>query len=392
MTATRRQTRRDTGKRGKGGKDQRPSEHAREALQEWGKAIRFGALALAPRLSPKGLKSDSTKKQKGGRVGDAADALLSKLGTPGKLASKASLGSRALERLTPGSSHGNSNGASASNGHGSAADMPVPIQEAIEVAVPLRAAYALATRFADYPEFLDRVESVELLDDGAAAFEAKVHGAHRTVTLEIVDEQREARIEWRITDGLEYLGVASFHELAPSLTHIEISVEPESESLIQRFARSTHLTQHAIRLELQRFKAYAELWQEEEDVVAGDAEAKAPDDGKKGDAKKRTAKKRSAKKGTAKKGSARKGTQDKVANERDEDEEPPEDEDGEDEQPEEDGDDSAEPEYIEQPRHEHIAELAEPPNAYSDVLEDYQPVNAYPDVLEGDEDEVAAAR
>src|SRR2546421_11467868 len=280
MAARRRQTRRETGKRETGVKGQRPSEHAREALTEWGKAIRFGALALAPRLSPKGsLKErlDPTKAEQGGRVGNAADALLSKLGAPGKLASKASLGSRAVERLIPGSSHGNGNGASGSNGDGTAAEKPVPIQEAIEVAVPLQAAYALATHFADYPEFLDRVESVEFLDDGAVALEAKVHGTHRTVTLEIVDAKPEARIEWRTTDGLEYLGVASFHELAPSLTHIEISVEPASENLLQRFTRSTHLTQHAIRLELQRFKAYAELWQEEGDVVATEpADAKAP--------------------------------------------------------------------------------------------------------------------
>jgi hypothetical protein len=37
----------------------------------------------------------------GGRVGDGADALLARFGAPGKLAAKASLGSRAVSRLTP---------------------------------------------------------------------------------------------------------------------------------------------------------------------------------------------------------------------------------------------------------------------------------------------------
>src|SRR3954452_6507913 len=104
-----------------------PGDHAREAAAEWGKAIRLGGAALAPvakdagaavtsRLNPlssakpsgKGSKGSETslgkrlnptKTEKGGRAGDAADALLSKLGTPGKLASKSSLGSRAVERL-----------------------------------------------------------------------------------------------------------------------------------------------------------------------------------------------------------------------------------------------------------------------------------------------------
>jgi len=38
---------------------------------------------------------------KGGKVGDTADALLAKMGKPGKLASKLSLGSRVIGRLTP---------------------------------------------------------------------------------------------------------------------------------------------------------------------------------------------------------------------------------------------------------------------------------------------------
>jgi hypothetical protein len=50
--------------------------------------------SLKERLNP-------AKTEQGGRVGDGADALLEKLGTPGKLAAKASLGSRIVERLTP---------------------------------------------------------------------------------------------------------------------------------------------------------------------------------------------------------------------------------------------------------------------------------------------------
>src|SRR5690242_21468504 len=80
-----------------------PAEHAREAFSEWRKAARFGAAALVASGGSDKKKSDSKAEkpplkerlnpattEKGGRVGDAADNLLSKLGFLGKAASKLS--------------------------------------------------------------------------------------------------------------------------------------------------------------------------------------------------------------------------------------------------------------------------------------------------------------
>ena len=51
-----------------------------------------GSSSLMERLNP-------ATTEKGGRTGDMVDALLAKLGAPGKIASKASLGSRVVERM-----------------------------------------------------------------------------------------------------------------------------------------------------------------------------------------------------------------------------------------------------------------------------------------------------
>ena len=59
------------------------------------------------------------------------------------------------------------------------------------------------------------------------------------------------------------------------LTHIELSVILDSHGLVQRLARTSRLTEHAIRSELQGFKAYAELWQNEEDLDEPEPEAEA---------------------------------------------------------------------------------------------------------------------
>src|ERR671914_1738231 len=98
--------------------DRRPSEHAQEAMQEWGKAVRYAAAAVAPvaKRTGEGAKNLVLRRgdrdrpslrerlspattDKGGRLGDAADWLLARMGVPGKLASKVSVGSRVVERV-----------------------------------------------------------------------------------------------------------------------------------------------------------------------------------------------------------------------------------------------------------------------------------------------------
>src|SRR3954452_6037733 len=117
------------GSRSKAAKGKRsnpgPGEYAREAVTEWGKALRYAKSALQETFST-GLKD---------RLAPTKTAL--------------DLGGRVVERIT-------------ANGHGPADhDVPIPIQESMEVAVPVKVAYDLATRFEDYPEFIDRLESVE---------------------------------------------------------------------------------------------------------------------------------------------------------------------------------------------------------------------------------------
>jgi uncharacterized membrane protein len=225
--------------------------------------------SLLERLNP-------ARTEKGGRIGDVADKVLSKMGTGGKLASAVSAGSRIVERMRAGDdgSAGEAEAADAgpgpaqavaSEGNGFGPHQTVPIQESIEVAVSPRAAFSLCTRFEEYPEFLDRVESVERVDESHARFVVKARGRHHELDVEVVDRRPNQRLDWRCTEGIEHAGVISFHELAPRLTHIELTVELEPEGIVERLTRSSHLTERAIRTEMHRFKAYAELWGEEPD-------------------------------------------------------------------------------------------------------------------------------
>jgi uncharacterized membrane protein len=258
----------------------RPSEYAKEAASEWRKAARLAAAALSPGAKNAIRRLKSANSTRGGQVGSAADALLAKMGRPGKLAARMSLGTRAVEKLRPGGAGGAKPGAdvdpegvAGSSGNGAAGNLPVPIQESIEIAVPVKVAYMLATRFDEYPRFVEHVEAVEEDRADVVAFEVKLRGSHRTVGIELVDQQPGQRLEWRGIEGPDHVGVLSFHELAPRLTHLELSVELEPEGMVQRLTRTAHLTERAIRMELQRFKAYAELWQDEVEIRGADEPA-----------------------------------------------------------------------------------------------------------------------
>jgi uncharacterized membrane protein len=261
--------------------------YAREALSEWRKAARFGAAAVV--ASGTGVDKSKSEKpplkerlnpattEKGGRLGDAADSFLSKLGFLGKSASKLSLGSRAVDKVVPdavtklqpggrGGDDGDDGEEKAATANGSDEHPPIPIQVAIDLAVPIESAFALATRFEDFPQWSDRIESAEETGDSRATVDLKLHGVTRSLELEMTDIQAPLRIEWEITEGMDGGGMLTFHELAPSLTHVELSLDVDPESPVQRLTRKIHLPDRVIRTEIHRFKAWAELWQEVEDV------------------------------------------------------------------------------------------------------------------------------
>jgi uncharacterized membrane protein len=276
-------------------KDPRPSEYAREALSQWGKATRYAAKAamiyaaarkaragdgpaLLERLNP-------AKTDKGGRLGSVADTALSKLGGPGgKLASKVGAGSRMVERVRNGSGDDESEAPAAepaeaaANGNGFHGHLPIPIQESVEVATPVRVAYDLFTRFEDYPDFLDRVESAERVDETHAVFVVKLRGRQRELKVEIADERAGQRLDWECAGEIAHSGVISFHELAPRLTHIELTIELEPEGVLDRLTRGVGLTQRAIRADLHRFKAYAELEPEDQEAEDQEPEDQEPED------------------------------------------------------------------------------------------------------------------
>jgi uncharacterized membrane protein len=145
----------------------------------------------------------------------------------------------------------------ATEAHGSGRRMP--IQQSVDVAVPIKEAYDQWTRFEDWPRFMHRVDSVQQVDDSTVHISTKVWGITKEFEAEIVEQRPDERIEWHSEDGLMNSGVVTFHQLAPRLTRIEVTMDVKPDSLLEKAGRGMRFTKRAVRGDLHRFKAYVEM-------------------------------------------------------------------------------------------------------------------------------------
>jgi uncharacterized membrane protein len=199
-------------------------------------------------------------KLKPGSSGDEGEGLLSKL----KPGSSGDEGEGLLSKLKPGSSEdGDEDEGRAAPGQGGSGRR-MPIQQSVDVAVPIKVAYNRWTLFEDWPEFMHRFEGVDQGDDTTLSFTVKMWGLTRRFQAEIVEQRPDERIEWNVTEGPSHTGVVTFHELAPRLTRVEVSLDFDPHGMFEKMARGMRFTKRAIRADLHRFKAIVELDEEAE--------------------------------------------------------------------------------------------------------------------------------
>jgi uncharacterized membrane protein len=152
------------------------------------------------------------------------------------------------------------------DGGGSGGGMPgvgkgrrMPVQQAVDVAVPIETAYNQFTQFEDWPEFMHRVTRVTQEDDCTLSFATKIWGKTKEFTAKIETQRPDERLKWRVSQGITHSGVVTFHELAPRLTRIEVNLDVDPGSLIEKAARGMRHVKRAMRADLHRFKAFIEM-------------------------------------------------------------------------------------------------------------------------------------
>jgi uncharacterized membrane protein len=148
----------------------------------------------------------------------------------------------------------------------------MPVQQDIDIGAPLKTVYNQWTQFEDWPKFMHRVQQISQEDETHLTFKAKIWGVSREFKAEIVEQRPDERIKWRVNEGMSHNGVVTFHELGPRLTRVEVNLDVEPGSMIEKAARGMRHVKRAVRADLARFKAYVLMEEEETGAWRGTVE------------------------------------------------------------------------------------------------------------------------
>jgi hypothetical protein len=120
-------------------------------------------------------------------------------------------------------------------------DRPLPVEESIDVGVPLETAYDRFTEFEEYATVLSRGETV--------------------------DERPNERIAWRTTDGVEATAVITFHRLSDRLTRVMVTYD-HPQGLLEKTTSLFRTSPRGVSADLMRFKALVEMSDEDTETEA----------------------------------------------------------------------------------------------------------------------------
>jgi uncharacterized membrane protein len=145
----------------------------------------------------------------------------------------------------------------------------MPIQQAVDIGAPLKTVYNEWTQFEEWPQFMHRLESVSQEEDEQVHFKVKIWGKSKEFTADILEQRPDELIKWEVSEGMTHTGVVTFSELAPNLTHVELNMDVQPGSLLEKAARGMRHIKRAVRADLHRFKAHVMMNQEEQGAWRG---------------------------------------------------------------------------------------------------------------------------
>ena len=151
----------------------------------------------------------------------------------------------------------------------------VNILETIDVPVPRRVAYDKWTQFQDIPDFTRKVEKVDQKEDEKLEWKAQVFLSHRTWQATIKEQVPDERIVWESSGEKGHVdGAVTFHELAPDLTRVLMTLEYHPQGFFEKTANLWRAQGRRARADMRQFRRemtmHTMLEQEEQEGWRGE--------------------------------------------------------------------------------------------------------------------------
>jgi uncharacterized membrane protein len=142
----------------------------------------------------------------------------------------------------------------------------LPIQVAVDVAVPLDFAWSEWMTLRFLPEGVGRVVDIER--DGGDLSGRMDGDSHESWSATVLDERDRESFAWRSTEGSDCAGLVTFHSLSERLTRVELMLDVLPQDVTESALLLARVAHRRARNELRKFKADLELVSP--DVYTGD--------------------------------------------------------------------------------------------------------------------------
>jgi uncharacterized membrane protein len=129
---------------------------------------------------------------------------------------------------------------------------------AVEIDVPISAAYRQWSQFEQLPLFMQGIARVEKLGMWRLRWHAEVAGVTRTWDAEIFEQEPDRRIAWRSTSGARNNGVVLFTPLSARRCRVSVEIDYQPEGVVEAIGAGLGVVEYRVERDLECFKRFLE--------------------------------------------------------------------------------------------------------------------------------------
>ena len=127
------------------------------------------------------------------------------------------------------------------------------LEKTFEVACPVHTVYNQWTQFKEFPRFMEGVKETSQLDNMHLRWKVSIAGKEKEFDTEIIEQVPDERIAWRSVSGAPNAGMVSFEALGKDRTRVELLMEYEPQSFVEKAADAVGIVSGKVDDAVQRF-------------------------------------------------------------------------------------------------------------------------------------------
>ena len=132
------------------------------------------------------------------------------------------------------------------------------IEKIIEVDRPVSAVYGQWARSQDFPQFMQGIREVQMLDDKQLGWKAKIGGKALEWDAEILEQVPDRRISWSSISGARNSGTVTFVSLTPAKTRVILYLSYDPKGILENLGANLGIVSTRVKGDLDRFKKFVE--------------------------------------------------------------------------------------------------------------------------------------